>query len=311
MSITRLRYFCVVAETENMTRAAEQLHIAQPSLSKHIMRLEEELGTALFDRTPARISLNEFGKLYLPYVKEALSLLDRGEATVKQASGDKTIALRVVSTFVGLPSIMMERYYLEHPGHYLRMDHCATPRGASLLLDGKVDFVLSLFPFEHPPQVAQEIIGTEDIVIEFPEDRILPNAAVNLRDYAGDRFFLFESDLDMREITHSICSTAGFTPNIVYENDDARRIPEMLDAANALAFTPCHKAAAICRDDVHSFPRFRSVNSPKCSRTFYLSYYKDALMSQDFRMFYEYTLNFFTSIQGELDACSAQFRLQN
>ena len=308
MSLTRLRYFCVVAETENMTRAAERLHITQPSLSRHITRLEQDLGTPLFDRTPTRMTLNAYGRLYLPYVKEALALLERGHAKVQEAAGAEIPALRIISTFVGLPSIMLERYYLEHPDHVLRINHCSTREAAPLLLEGKVDFVISLFPFEHPPQVAQEIIGSEDIVVEFPPDRTLPNASINLREYAGERFFLLENDLDMHEIIRTICGNAAFTPNVVYESDDAHRIPEMLDAAGALTFNPCHKAFDICQHDSHSLPRFRAVNSPKCSRTFYLSYFKDTLMSPNCRLFYEYTLNFFTRMQAELDACAAQFR---
>ena len=63
MEIQQFRYFLAAARYENLTKAAEDLHIAQPALSQSIKRLETELGVSLFDRKNHRIELNEQGKL--------------------------------------------------------------------------------------------------------------------------------------------------------------------------------------------------------------------------------------------------------
>lgn len=65
MKISQLRYFATVAQLENMSRAAEVLHISQPSLSKNISSLEEELGTLLFDRNCKQLTLNTAGRRFL------------------------------------------------------------------------------------------------------------------------------------------------------------------------------------------------------------------------------------------------------
>lgn len=64
MELLQIKYFKVIAETENISKAAEQLYIAQPSLSQTLKRLEDELGTPLFDRTGKRITLNCAGKTF-------------------------------------------------------------------------------------------------------------------------------------------------------------------------------------------------------------------------------------------------------
>lgn len=76
MDISVLKYFITVAQTEHMSRAAEQLNITQPSLSTSIRRLEAELGFSLFDRTGRGIQLNEYGMIYLKAAAQATALLD-------------------------------------------------------------------------------------------------------------------------------------------------------------------------------------------------------------------------------------------
>lgn len=64
MELLQLQYFRTVARMEHMTKAAKELRIAQPALSKTIARLEEDLGVPLFDRQNRQIKLNEFGRAF-------------------------------------------------------------------------------------------------------------------------------------------------------------------------------------------------------------------------------------------------------
>ncbi|MCD8069001.1 MAG: LysR family transcriptional regulator [Lachnospiraceae bacterium] len=77
MDITSLKYFEMTAREQHMGRAAEKLHITQPSLSAAIRRLETEIGYPLFNRVGRGIELNEYGKMYLTGVSAALSSLDK------------------------------------------------------------------------------------------------------------------------------------------------------------------------------------------------------------------------------------------
>ena len=72
MELHQLRYFCAVARAGNFTRAAEEQHVAQPSLSQQVRKLEDELGAKLFDRFPRFARLTDFGKAFLPKAGEIL-----------------------------------------------------------------------------------------------------------------------------------------------------------------------------------------------------------------------------------------------
>ena len=87
MELLQLRYFRTVARMEHMTKAAQELCIAQPALSKTIARLEEDVGIPLFDRHGGRIRLNTFGKAILDKVEKALALLEEGRKEVSELAG--------------------------------------------------------------------------------------------------------------------------------------------------------------------------------------------------------------------------------
>lgn len=93
MELNQLHYFAAVAKTENITKAAQELFITQPALSRVILRLERELGTPLFDRNGGRITLNEHGKVFLSYIQPALDSINQGVHAVIDELGSKEIVI--------------------------------------------------------------------------------------------------------------------------------------------------------------------------------------------------------------------------
>ena len=86
MKFNRLRYFVKIAEEGNLHRAAEQLRIAQPALTRHIMQLEEELGVLLLNRMPRGVRLTEAGEALYRGAKKILSDLDELLDSIKSES---------------------------------------------------------------------------------------------------------------------------------------------------------------------------------------------------------------------------------
>ncbi len=117
MDLRQLRYFLAVATTKNFTRAAEQMHIAQPPLSRQIQLLEEELGVQLIQRNSRPVRLTEAGRLFYEQALQVLQRVDQMKKTAQQAGRNhrQSISIGYVPStlYGGLPvlvRIFRQRY---------------------------------------------------------------------------------------------------------------------------------------------------------------------------------------------------------
>jgi DNA-binding transcriptional LysR family regulator len=179
-----VRYFTVVAEHGNFGRAAVALHLAQPSLSRYIQRLEEQLGARLLDRTPQGSRLTEAGLVFLP---QALSLLTSAHQAATKARaaavpGTVTIGYAgglIVTTAVG----ELRNRCPDAEVHTLHLDwgdvHAA-------LLDHRVDAVIAREPFP-TDQLRVTILYEEPRVLLVPKaHRLAGQESVTLDDFADE-----------------------------------------------------------------------------------------------------------------------------
>src|SRR3954468_12290724 len=89
MEVHQLRYFCAVARHGTFTRASEVEHVAQPSLSQQILKLEAELGARLFARLPEAHKLPVFGNAFLPKAERILRDLQEAKSELREMSGNE------------------------------------------------------------------------------------------------------------------------------------------------------------------------------------------------------------------------------
>jgi DNA-binding transcriptional LysR family regulator len=142
-----VRYFSVVAEYGNFGRAAAALHVAQPSLSRQIRRLEDQLGVRLLDRTPQGTSLTEAGQAFLTEAKTLLHAAQ--QATLAARGAGPVLVIGYVGDLVITPVVLELRHHF--PAAVIRTRHL-TWQEPYALVAGRVDALVARLPLPFPTE---------------------------------------------------------------------------------------------------------------------------------------------------------------
>src|SRR5215207_8030736 len=164
--LRHLRYFVVVAEELNFSRAATRLHMAQPPLSVAIRQLEQELGTDLFQRTTREVRLTEAGRVLRDGARRTLAEAERAITAAKRAGagdlGQLKVAFSWSARFETLPALG-RAFSARHPDVQLLSHEMWNAEMDSALRSGAMDVAVSLCP-ELAPDIADEVIRTEHVI---------------------------------------------------------------------------------------------------------------------------------------------------
>ena len=158
-------YFVAVADHQHFGRAATQLRVAQPSLSRQIRRLEQQLGARLFDRTPQRTQLTEAGEVFLPLAKALLRSAAQAAAQARGAAQPSRIVIGYTTSLIITPAVRALRR--EHPDADVQALHLDWNQQRDALLDHRVDAVVARLPFS-TDQLHVTILYDEPRVVIVP-----------------------------------------------------------------------------------------------------------------------------------------------
>lgn len=292
MEILQLKYFEVVARHEHMTRAADELHISQPSLSKVISRLEEELGVMLFDRQGRNIRLNAFGKAFLKRVERIFLELEDGKRELADMSGLEQGKISLAWTSVSLLPRILEGFLKQYPNVSIRQIMASTAEMRHQLENGVIDLCISSPPIEGAGIVCKPLYEDEFYLAVPKNHRLADRESIDLIEVAKEPFLSTKQGYGYRDVTDEFCHQAGFVPNIVFEGDLAISIIGLVNAGLGVAFLP----SPIARDYPTELPKLLRINKPICHRTISLTYMEGRYLSKAAEQFCQYIIDYFDKI---------------
>ena len=144
LDLRLVRYFTVVAEHRHFGRAAEALRVAQPSLSRQIRHLEQQLGARLLDRTPQGSRAHRGGEVFLPLARALLRSADQAAARTRAAAQPSRITIGYTIGLIVTPAVRQLRR--EHPDADVQTLHLDWNQPREALLDHRVDAVVTRLP---------------------------------------------------------------------------------------------------------------------------------------------------------------------
>ena len=184
LDLRLVRYFTVVAEQRHFGRAAVDLRVAQPSLSRQIRRLEQDLGARLFDRTPQGTQLTEAGEVFLPRAKALLRSAAQAAAGARAAAQPSRIAIGYTTGLIITAAVRELRR--RHPDADVHTLHLPWNEPREALLDHRADAVVSRLPLE-TSGLHVTILYDEPRVLLVPRDhRLVGKESVTLDDIADE-----------------------------------------------------------------------------------------------------------------------------
>src|SRR5258708_8706505 len=242
MELQQLRYFVAVADRGRFTAAAEELHVAQPSISKQVRKLEAELGAVLLERGRAGIARSDAGEIVLPWAKRVLAdvagargevaglaTLERGRLSVGATPSVSTVLLpRVLATF-----------HSSHPGVTLSVIEAGSRDLVDGLASGELDLAMVIVPVPREELFETIPLLREELVLAVSKRHPLATRkTVRVSELRGVPLVMFRDGYDLRSATIAACEQAGFHPTFAIEGAEMDGVLRMAAAGVGVAVVP-------------------------------------------------------------------------
>lgn len=258
MDIRQLHYFSEVARLLSFTKAASALHLSQPSLSKAIKQLEEELNVPLFYRSSRQLELTDAGRAVLKNAKDVL-----------QAFGNLTseltdlVELKKGEVRIGIPPIMgaafFSRLISEFKSSYPLIDITLTEVGTKSIKKSVEDAALDIGLVCSLPEQSGSFESLR--ILKDPLVAIVPaghhrasDTSFHLAQLKDEPFILYKNDFSLHDSIIEACLTNGYYPTIVCESSQKDFMLEMVEAGIGIALFPRRIANQMHNSNLVSIP---------------------------------------------------------
>ncbi len=242
MEMHQLRYFLAVARTGNFSRAAEECHVSQPSLSQQIIKLEEELGERLFERLPRGVALTPAAHVLQPAAVRILHEAEDVRRLILQARGDVRgrVYIGVLPTIAPyfLPPVITE-FARRFPRSEVIVQEDTTVRLLAQIDNAEIDMALVSFPVEAPFLAGQPLFDDE-LLLAMPDGHHLARAAeIPLTDLAGEDFILLREGHCLSDQTEDFCrESAAFCPRVACRSAQMETVLAMIRSGLGISLVP-------------------------------------------------------------------------
>lgn len=247
MEISQLKYFAAVARLGNVSKAAQELYVTQPNLSKSIARLEEELGVPLFEHRKGKILLNDYGRMFLSSVNLSLAELESGVQSIQRMYESSQNILALGSSIDDLLPDVLRDFAQVHPEIGIRQFGCSPSELAGRLERRTLDLAIAARPVPGDALVFEELGRSEFVILVGRNHRLAGRTYVRVRELAEEKLICDRSRMDAATLT-KVCQAHGFTPNIVFEVENSSLIYSLLSSDRGIAFMPMVQMRKIHRE---------------------------------------------------------------
>lgn len=254
-----LRTFLAVARSRNVTRAAQEVHLAQSSVSDQLQSLEAELGTRLFTRTKWGLRLTPAGETLKSYAEEILTLADEARAAVEATAGH-TAGSATIGALETIASVKLPRWLSNFQNNHPEIDLKLKAAGSGDLLrgleDGDIDVAFCFDKGDPGGRFSRRTVSQEPLVLVAPVGWRFKPERSSLTAFASMNFVATEAGCVYRHVFDKVFAEAGIAaPKIAVEAGSIGAIAQLVAAGAGLALVPrLAVAGALDRGEIVEIP---------------------------------------------------------
>ncbi|MEK4426178.1 LysR family transcriptional regulator [Solibacillus sp. FSL K6-1523] len=290
MELLPLIYFKTVAHYENMSRAAEQLHITQPALSKSISQLEDSLGIQLFDRQGRTIRLNRYGRFFLERTEQLLRDYDKAREDlhniISPGYGEVAIGFMHTLGLKVIPALMTDIRAV-----YPNMKFQLTQNNSGVLLekleDGQLDLCL-ISSLDYKSHIFWEKLWEEELFLIVPKnDALSKKKSIKVEEFAHRPFITIKKGNSLRNSVDELFQQEGFSLNVAFEGEEVHTLAGLVESGLGVSLIPSIKG--IEQYEVQMIP----VDAENCKRAIGMVYLDNTKKSSATEQFISFVRDYF------------------
>lgn len=238
VDLHKLEIFVSIAHLASFTRAADDLHMTQPTVSQQLSMLEAQIGTPLIERDTRRLRLTAAGEALLPYAERLLTQAAEAVEVTRAAAGlaDRTLRLGVGHILAAylLPELL-NRFRARFPGHIVRITVGNTQELLTLIASEAAELALVGFPAEHPDILVTSFMHDHLLVIVAPDDPWAERGEVELNELRGRTLLTREPGSALHATVERLLGGAIFSSDSTIQLGETEAIKRCVEAGLGIA----------------------------------------------------------------------------
>ncbi len=283
MELAKLRYFYIVAKLGHVTRAAEEIHIAQPALTKAIKQLEEELDAPLFFKQGRNIRLTPFGVYLQGKIEPILAQIDEipNELAALKQERQFTVKLNVLAASSTVTEAVVA-YKKRNPHTIFQLIRSeAEP-------DCDVSIATDLADVSTLPPARQLQSMEEQIYLAVPKDsRYAEKSSLSLTELKEEWFVHLAGSRTFSALCDKFCIQAGFKPKLAFESDSLIAVKNIISANAGVGFWPAYSWGKLSSDAL-----LLPISGQECKRVLTIRLHENAYPSAASEEFFKFLVQF-------------------
>lgn len=264
MEFDQLRYFLRVAQCGSFTRAALDLGISQPALSRSIQRLEEQLGQPVFERHTRHVTLTEAGSLLQSRAQQVFTILEDTKAEITDDGQSGRVRVGAIPTIAPyfLPKLLQE-FAAKYPKASLIVQENTTDQLLKSCTQGEIDLAILAAPVPAKYLEVEELFEEELLLVLPPDHKLVGQEKIKLADIEPYPFVLLDEAHCLSDNIVSYCRQKSFHPVAVERTSQLAMVQELVSLSHGISMIP-----AMARQVDQSERRvYRSLSGKKPTRT--------------------------------------------